>query len=63
MTIQVILVPNPGEDNTNSRELLLLKFLPLANHHSHFLAASTLDLKSFSHFRATHFFYSWTVLD
>jgi len=28
-----------GEGNTNSPELSLLKFLPLAYHHSHFLAA------------------------
>jgi len=49
MTIQVNLVPNPmkrGEGNTNSPELLLLKILPLAYHHSHFLAA-TLDFTSF----------------
>jgi len=31
---------------TNSPELSLLKILPLANHHSHFLAA-TLDFTSF----------------
>jgi len=36
-----------GEGNTNSPELSLLKVLPLAYHHSHFLAA-TLDFKSFS---------------
>jgi len=35
-----------GEGNTNSPELSLLKFLPLAYHHSHFLAA-TLDFTSF----------------
>jgi len=36
-----------GEVNTNSLELLLLKFLPLAYHYSHFLAA-TLKFASFS---------------
>jgi len=35
-----------GEGNTNSPELSLLKFLLLAYHHSHFLAA-TLDFTSF----------------
>jgi len=35
-----------GEGNTNSPELLLLKILPLAYHHSHFLAA-TLNFTSF----------------
>jgi len=35
-----------GEGNTNSPELSLLKFLRLAHHHSHFLAA-TLDFTSF----------------
>jgi len=35
-----------GEGNKNSPELLL-KFLPLAYHHSHFLA-TTLDFTSFS---------------
>ena len=46
-TIQVNLVPNPsGGGNTNSPELLLLKFLLLTYHQSHFLAA-TLDFTSF----------------
>jgi len=47
-----------GESNTNSTELLLLKFLPLAYHHSHFLAA-TLDFTSFFatvFLGAAHFF-------
>jgi len=35
-----------GEGNTNLPELSLLKILPLAYHHSHFLAA-TLDFTSF----------------
>jgi len=35
-----------GEGNTNSPELSLLKILPLAYHHSYFLAA-TLDFTSF----------------
>ena len=41
--------------------MLLLKFLPLTYHHSHFLAA-TLDFTSFftiAFLRAAHFFYSW----
>jgi len=45
--------------------LLLLKILPLAYHHSHFLAA-TLDFTSFTTmaFLGLHiFFYSWAVLD
>jgi len=48
---------------TNSPELSLLKFLPLAYHHSHFLAA-TLDFTSFftiAFLGATTFFYSWAV--
>jgi len=48
----------------NSPELLL-KFLPLAYYHSHFLAA-TLDFTSFftaAFLGAAHFFYSWAVLD
>ena len=45
MTIQVNLVPL-GQLAQNSPELLLLKFLPLTYHHSHFLAA-TLDFTSF----------------
>jgi len=36
-----------GEGNTNSPELSLLNFLPLAYYYSHFLAA-TLDFTSFS---------------
>ena len=43
-TIQVNLVPL-GQLAQNSPELLLLKFLPLTYHHSHFLAA-TLDFTS-----------------
>jgi len=67
-TIQVNLVPNPSETRRrqhNSPELLLLKILPLAYHHSHFLAA-TLDFTSFSTmaFLGLHtFFYCWAVLD
>jgi len=37
-----------GESNTKSTKLSLLKFLPLAYHHSNFLAA-TLDFTSFFH--------------
>jgi len=44
--IQVNLVPNPREGNTNLPELSLLKVFPLAYHHSHFLA-TTLDFTSF----------------
>ena len=49
----------------NSPELLLLKFLPLTYHHSHFLAA-TLDFTTFftiAFLRAALFFYSLAVLD
>jgi len=52
-----------GEGNTNSPELSLLKFLPLAHHHSHFLAA-TLEFTSFfttAFLGAADFFYSWAV--
>ena len=44
----------------NSPELLLLKFLPLTYHHSHFLAA-TLDFTSFftiAFLRAALFFFT-----
>jgi len=54
-----------GEGNTNSPELSVLKFLPLAYHHSHFLAA-TLDFPSFfttAFKQAAHFFPSWAALD
>jgi len=54
-----------GEGNTNSPELLLLKFLPLANHHSHFLGA-TLDFTSFfrtAFLGAAHFFIVGLFLD
>jgi len=49
-----------GEGNTNSPELSLLKFLALAYHHSHFLAA-TLDFTSFfttAFLEAAHFFFT-----
>jgi len=67
-TIQVNLVPNPivkrGEGNTNSPELSLLKNLPLAYHHGHFLAA-TLDFTSFPQcpFWGRTLFYSRAILD
>jgi len=53
-----------GEGNTNSPKLLLLKFLPLAYHHNHFLAI-TLGFTFFSQWPSSepHTFYSWTVLD
>jgi len=47
----------------NSPELSSLKFLLLAYHHSHFLAA-TLDFTSFfimAFLGAVHLFYSWAV--
>jgi len=50
------------EGNTNSPELSLLKILPLAYHHSHFLAATS-HLFSLCLFGAAHFFYSRAVLD
>ena len=48
----------------NSPELLLLKFLPLTYHHSHFLAA-TLDFTSFftmAFLGAAPFFTAWLFL-
>jgi len=54
-----------GEGNTNSPKLSLLKFLPLAYHHSHFLTA-TLDFTSFftaAFLGATHNFYSWAAFE
>jgi len=64
-TIQANLVPKPsGEGNTNLPKLSLLNFLPLAYHHSQFLAA-TFDFTSF--FRNSLLgaaqFYSWAVFD
>ena len=62
-TIQVNFVPRPS--GIKFTELLLLKFLPLTYHHSHFLAA-TLDFTSFftiAFLRAALFFYSLAVLD
>jgi len=44
---------------------LMEKILPLAYHHSHFLA-TILDFKSLfttAFLGVTHFFYSWAVLD
>ena len=64
MTIQVNFVPI-DQAAPNSPELLLLKFLPLTYHHSHYLAA-TLDFTSFvtiAFLRAAHLFYSLAVLD
>jgi len=63
-TIQVNLVPNPGEGNTNLPELSLLIFLLLAYHHNHFLAqlATTLDFTSFSQWPSSGP-QSWAVLD
>ena len=52
-----------GEGNTNLPELLLLNFLPLTYHYSHFLAA-ILDFTSFfttAFLGATYFLYSWAV--
>jgi len=65
MTIQFNLLVKCGEGNTNSPELSLLKFFPLAYYHSHFLA-TTLDFESFFTvaFLEPHtFFYSWADLD
>jgi len=53
-----------GEGNKNSPELSLFKILPLAYHHSHFLAA-TLDFTSLFTMAilGPHpFIYSWAVL-
>ena len=63
-TIQVNFVPI-DQAAPNSPELSLLKFLPLAYHHSHFLAA-TLDFTAFctiAFLRAALFFYSLAVLE
>jgi len=46
MTIQVNLVPNLSKMWRRQSKFILLKFLPLAYHHSHFLAA-TLGFASF----------------
>ena len=63
-TIQVNFVPI-DQVAPNSPELLLLKFLPLTCHHSHFLAA-TLDFTSFftiAFFKGrTPFFTAWLFL-
>ena len=64
MTIQVNFVPI-DQAAPNPPEFLLLKFLPLTYHHSHFLAA-TLDFTSFftiAFLRAALFFYNLAVLD
>jgi len=45
-TIQVNLVPNPEKATQIHLNCPVLKILPLAYHHSHFLAA-TLDFTSF----------------
>ena len=55
---------NRLEGNTNSSEFWLLKFLPLAYYHSHFLAA-TLDFTSFfttAFLGTAHFFTAWLFL-
>jgi len=44
--ILVNLMSNPGEGKINSPESLLLNFLLLTYHHSHFLA-TTIDFTSF----------------
>jgi len=54
-----------GEGNTNSPEFLLQIFLPLAHHHSHFLAA-ILHFTSFlqtAFLGATKFFTAGLFLD
>jgi len=64
-TIQVNLVPNCSKTwrgNTNSAQLLLLKFLAISLPSQPFVAA-TLDFTCFHNglLGATHFFYSWAV--
>jgi len=57
------LVLNPSEGNTNSPELLSLKFLPLAYNQSHFMG-TTLDFTSLQPSWKPHTFFScWAVLD
>ena len=72
LTYHCIALKNFNNDNSgefgaktkwhqNSPELLLLKFLPLTYHHSHFLTA-TLDFTSFftiAFLRAALFFTAW----
>jgi len=67
MTIQVDLVPNNSETwsgNTNSAELLLLKFLLLAYHHSHSWTPPLIS-HLFSQWPSwgPHTFYSWAVFE
>jgi len=65
-TIQVNLVPKHSETwrgNTNSTEFLLLKFLLLAYHHSHFWLPPWIShlFSQLPFLGAAHFFYSWDV--
>jgi len=65
-TIQVNLVPNRSEiwrGNTNSAELVLLKFLLLAYHHSHSWPPLWISHLFFTmaFLGAAHFFCSWAV--
>jgi len=67
-TIQVNLMPNHSGMWRRQHKftwIVVINFLPLAYHHSHFLAA-TLDFTSFftmAFLGAAHLFYSRTVLD
>jgi len=61
-TISCRIVVKSREGNTNSPELSLLKFLPLAYHHSHFLAAN-LDFIVQQHSWGAHTFLQRAVLD
>jgi len=60
-TIQANLVVKHGEGSTNLPELLLLKFLLLSYHHSHFLAATHIFFHN-GLLGGRTFFYSLAVL-
>jgi len=58
-------MPNPSETWQHKFTFVGIIFVLLAYHHSHFLA-TTWDFTSFfttAILGATHFFYSWAVLD
>ena len=57
---KIVLPPPTGNRHQNSPELLLLKILPLSDHHSHFWA-TTFDFATSFFAWATPFFYSLAV--
>ena len=61
---EFVLPPPTGNQHQNSPELLLLKFLPLSDRHSHFWAA-TFDFTTFFmlfFLQGPHFFAVWLFL-